>query len=152
MAFTKVGTLTAGDTITAAGVNAGFAGWSTWVPTLVNITVGNGTQTARYTQAGRITHASWRLSLGSTSVIGSAPTVSLPVPSNLTLGSCTILLEDSGSGYYGGFAIATTTVVNLGALNAGSTYAGYTALTSAIPITWGTGDSISFLYTYEATS
>ena len=53
--------------------------YTSWTPTLTNITIGNGTVTAAYVQIGKHIHAQIRITLGSTSTVGGNPGFSLPV-------------------------------------------------------------------------
>ena len=53
--------------------------WRAWTPTYTNITVGNGTVSARYVQIGPFVMLDWYLTFGSTSSMGTGPKVSLPV-------------------------------------------------------------------------
>lgn len=58
---------------------AAVTAWSTWTPTLTNLTLGNGTQVAKYAQIGKTVDFLWSLTLGSTSAVGSTPSFTLPV-------------------------------------------------------------------------
>lgn len=53
--------------------------WSSWTPTYTNITVGNGTVTAKYIQIGKTVHGRFRLDCGSTTSIAANFRVTLPV-------------------------------------------------------------------------
>ena len=63
------------DDIATALVTA----WTTWTPTLTNLTLGNGTQVAKYRRLGKTVDFFWSLTLGSTSAVGTTPSISLPV-------------------------------------------------------------------------
>ncbi len=54
-------------------------GWQDWSPSYANLTIGNGTVTARYTQIGTTIHARFHFVLGSTSAVATNPVVGLPV-------------------------------------------------------------------------
>lgn len=144
---------TAGQTLNAAQLNAlqdGIqAAWTAWTPTLTNITLGNGTQVARYQRIGKNIWFYWDLTLGSTSAVGTGPTVSLPVTAlsaaavrRLTCG----YVDTSASRYDAGATYnESTTVVSLG--NGASPLA---AITATVPFTWATGDILHCHGTYEA--
>ena len=55
------------------------ASWAAWTPTWTNLTVGNATQTARYSQSGKTVFFSLKLVLGSTSSVGASPNFTFPV-------------------------------------------------------------------------
>lgn len=144
---------TAGQTLTAAQLNAlqdGIqAAWTAWTPTLTNITLGNGTQVARYQRIGKNIWFYWDLTLGSTSAVGTGPTVSLPVTAlsaaavrRLTCG----YVDTSASRYDAGATYnESATAVSLG--NGASPLA---AITATVPFTWATGDILHCHGTYEA--
>jgi hypothetical protein len=52
--------------------------WISYTPTFTNVTLGNGTITARYNVIGKTLFIRFRLQLGSTSSVTGAPAVSLP--------------------------------------------------------------------------
>lgn len=151
----KLGTFSAAQVWTAAELNAGAAAWTTWTPTLTNITVGNGTQVAKYAFFGRTVFAKWRFTLGSTSVMSSGPTISLPVAmaDSLEMHESRVMAYDAsaflpypGAGYVVGASFVPQVV------NTAGTYAVLTAITATVPFTWTTSDYLQFLVTYEATS
>lgn len=136
-----------------AGTGSSWA-WQTWTPTLANITAGNGTTVAIYTQIGKTVIAKFKFTLGNTSSMGTAPTFTLPVTAsanwvvNDTVGFGTA--NDTGSGSPLDVIIDSTTVARPLAVTAGGTYASWANITSAIPFSWGTGDFIQCTIIYEA--
>lgn len=60
-------------------MTAATGAWTTWSPTLANLTLGNGTQIAKYRRLGNTVDFIWRFTLGSTSAVGTAPGFTLPV-------------------------------------------------------------------------
>lgn len=131
--------------------------WTTWSPSYANLTVGNGTVVARYFQVGKLVVARWTITFGSTSTMGTGPTVSMPVTAASTgyvladhsLGPCSIL--DSGTARFEGqvYYNSTTTVL-LTVSTASGTNLTQGQITSTVPMTWTTSDKVSFLATYEA--
>jgi hypothetical protein len=70
-------TVLTADSAEATGLKWG-GGWTTFTPTRGNITVGNGTEVARYQKMGKTTNVFYQLTLGSTSSIGSTPSIAAP--------------------------------------------------------------------------
>ena len=95
--------------------------WQDWTPTINNATQGNGTVTARYVQIGKLVIGMFTFTLGSTSAVSGDVNITLPVT-------------------------GATTNVNLASLS----YVENATLSSSVPFTWGTGDVISFGFSYEA--
>lgn len=131
--------------------------WQAFTPTWTNLTVGNGTTTARYVQDGKTINFWVKFTLGSTSSVSTEPSMNFPVAAQSTeAGQCANLnyiYEDSGLSRYQGIVDPITnssTTFRLCALNVSSTYATSTQITSSIPFSWGTGDSIYISGSYEA--
>lgn len=141
----------------------GFLGdnlaWQSWTPTFTNLTVGNGTLVSKYTRIGNTVHFRLSLVFGSTSAMGSGPLFTPPVAFNTGYSQRQqighLAIEDSGTAsYFGGVRVrdaASPTEFQLFVYNAGGTYATYTALTSTIPMTWTTNDTLMVVGTYETT-
>lgn len=66
--------------ITALENNQNSAWLTTWVPTLTNLTLGNGTQITRFKQVGTSVDYYWQFIFGTTSAMGTVPSFTLPVP------------------------------------------------------------------------
>ncbi len=131
--------------------------WQTWSPSYVNITVGSGTVTARYTQIGKTVHAYFKFVLGAGSAIGTTPTISVPVTAASQYGANVNQVgfgyaEDVGNaGYDIIFSLASTTVATLyTAGSAGAVTNNTTGVTATAPFTWGSGDYFNCTFTYEA--
>jgi len=147
----------AGGVPTWATAGGGGGTWAAWTPTLTNLTLGNGTVTARYVQSGKTVDFYVKIVLGSTSSVGTEPRVTWPVtPANTTAAQNALInyvYEDSGlSRYYGASDPITnsTTEFRFCVQNASATYVYSTQITSSIPISWGTGDTFYAMGTYEA--
>ncbi len=134
-----------------------YGEWADWSPTLTNITIGNGTQFARYTQIGKTVHVWFHLTFGSSTSMDGSPSISLPVTANTSypstvhpLGSC--ILHEGGSTRKIGAVIMDdgNSQFDLFAQNANSTYAALSGITFSVPFTWGTNDVVAFTATYEA--
>jgi hypothetical protein len=135
--------------------------WTTWTPTYQNITVGNGTVVAKYTQIGKLVTAKFFFTLGSTSSVGSDPRFSLPVAPTLdyiqgaSMGVMTVQDVSSGSYWHGNVWYYTNAGVYYGwpivALTSGA-YSQSSGLTSTVPFgaAFATGDYILCTISYEA--
>lgn len=140
---------------TGAGEPGGA--WTSWTPTLANITLGNGTVVAAYKQVGKTIVAEFVFTMGSSSAMGSAPTFTLPVA---TLGSRysslaspigTVVASDAGVNTYAALAFySSSTVCRPRLINAASTIGVYADISSTSPFTWGTGDQLVAQLMYEA--
>ena len=132
--------------------------WKSWTPTWSNFTVGNATVVTKYTQIGKTIHIRGKITLGSTSSVTGGIALTAPVNYNSEYNVRTVIgniaIEDAGTAsYFGYIRIADTVSTNLlqiGIGNAGGTYLSYTAPSSTIPMTWATGDQLTFTATYEA--
>lgn len=118
---------------------------SSWTPTWTNASVGNGTVDAKYYQENKFMFFRVVFTLGSTSTIGTAPTFTLPVTtvspavSNAFIGVAQLI--DTGVATVLGAAVHNSTTLGAAvAFDANSTYVRLTAITSTVPLTWGTGD------------
>lgn len=131
---------------------ATIGAWSTYAPTNTNITVGNGTQAARWTRFGRTVHVAYSLVWGSTTSYGGDIQVGMPVAAgagvNAFVGSAEMF--DSGTASFAGVCrlagggSAATVIAADGA--------GDRAVDATNPMTWATGDTLRLSITYEAAS
>lgn len=135
--------------------------WASWSPTLTNLTIGNGSQTARYMQIGDTVFWYFQFVLGSTSAVGTDPQISIPVAaaSHYTdddpiVGEVQML--DAGTSRNWSFATFTNTLTrfkfrhwtaNAGGAGLVPIPAGSTGATA--PFTWTTGDKITAQGSYE---
>lgn len=135
--------------INSVDVSAAF---ESWVPSYVNITVGNGTVVAKNKQIGKTVHFKWSLTFGNTTSISTGPTVTLPVASAVTEsgGTFPLAITDASdtSIRAPGLAYATTTgIIKLQYFNVNAVAVDITA---TAPVTFATGDVIEVRGTYEA--
>ncbi len=130
--------------------------WGTWSPTYGNITVGNGTEVARFVQelSGTV-HAYFRLIFGSTTTIdGTGPTISMPVTASssyntrMRLGAAQ-MSDDGTAGYIGTVRWGSTTTFVVEANDIDVTYLRGVSISASVPMTWTTSDELSFEATYE---
>ena len=131
-----------------------YAGaWTTYTPTWVNLTVGNGTLVARYCQVGKVVTVMLRLTFGSTTAItGGYVQVGAPVTSGVSSGALgsAYMLDNGVADYPGLVKQDGTGAFAIQPINAAGTYASLGNLTSTTPFTWGTNDVLNVFFSYEA--
>lgn len=128
--------------------------WQDWTPSYVNITVGNGTVTAKYIQIGKTVHFFWKIVCGSTTAISNNHTITPPVTPNARYTAHNFMpvgvtnTNDVTGNDFAGWVVFTTSG-NFNPLIAN--YAGSNGqITSAFPITEASGDTHALSGTYEA--
>lgn len=127
--------------------------WTVYVPTYTGITIGNAAVVAKYMLVGKLVHARFSLTAGSTTTFSATTLlVSLPVTESSDyitgdpFGPVYMLDSSVGSASRrGGTACRTgSNVFFLDDSIAGGT------VTNLVPWTWATGDILAFVLTYEA--
>lgn len=152
--------LSAGAAIDASKLSGGtsgmFGSWIVWTPTWTNLTVGNGTLTAKYIQIGKTVYFTLKLVWGSTTSMSGFPQVSLPATAaadysyNHKLGIC-VNKDTSATLLYTGFALwQSSTSMGIYHVLTNSTYASYEGSSGSAPFTWTTSDIIAIDGEYEA--
>lgn len=154
--------------VAAEGVAATFSrgdhvhpvgAWAAWTPTLVNMTLGNGTVSARFTRVGNTVRYRFRFTLGSTSAVITDATFTLPatpastyatsVSQGDTLG--TVRIKDTGTADYIGQAIHSASgVAKPLVVRADLSDAALEGLSTTNPMTWTTNDVLMVDGEYEA--
>lgn len=131
---------------TSSDPDGDFGGfWEAYTPSNTGVTVGNGTQVARFTRIGNMVTVSYRLVFGSGTSFTGTPAFGLPVAA--TAAANTVLgpawLFDAAPAQQSGICrVFGASDVRI---------AGDTATVSATsPWTWATGDELTFTATYEA--
>ena len=124
--------------------------WTSYTPSWTNITVGNGTVTAKYMAVGKTVSFMINFTLGSTSSIGSLASVTLPV----TAASGSYVFNgwagDAGTQDYILAVRSSGSSANIYAVGAGSANATVIFTSSTVPFTWGSNDYLLISGTYEA--
>jgi len=132
--------------------------WPSWTPTWTNLTVGNGTVVAKYTQIGSTVFCRLSIVFGSTTSVSGSVSFSLPVNRAANAGTAggtpqglARLIDASPSATYEGSItnLSTSTSVII-VWDASSTYVKFALLSSTVPFTWATGDEIDAQFSYEA--
>ena len=130
--------------------------WTTYTPTLSNVTLGSGyILSAAYTTIAKTVIVQFYFALGATSAITGDVSFSLPInhaSSNRSgqAGTCVIVDSSPATRYPGTVLLSGTpgyAFLRVG--NASGTYLTQVALTSAIPMTWATADSMSATVIYQ---
>lgn len=124
--------------------------WQDYTPSNTNVTVGNGTQVARYAQIGKTVFVEYALTFGSTTAFSGTVDIGLPVSAadpgqDMSLGAVHML--DAGTTNRTGVIVLdspTVTSVRFIPDSSGS------FVNATNPHTWTTSDRLSFLAVYEA--
>ena len=122
----------------------------------MNRNIGNGTVVARYIQVGKLVVCRFKFVLGSTSSIGNAPTVSTPVNahadgygSNGPSVGIAHMRDSATDTFTGSVVLQTATAFGIRVGNVAATYLRLSTITSSTPMTWATGDELTFVAVYE---
>ena len=139
-------------------LNAIQSAWASWTPSWTNLSVGNGTVTAKYRQIGKLVTCRLKIVFGSTTSISGDVDFSLPVtratyPSVAGITNIGLLsMYDSSATttYTGVLNTPTTTTSKLRAFSVSGSYIVVAVLSSTVPFTWTTSDEIAATFSYEA--
>lgn len=138
--------------------SVGATDWAAWTPTWQNLTVGNATQTARYSQSGKTVFFWLKLVLGSTSSVGTQPTftwpTALPASTDAAQSALTkVVYLDASAQIVLGATDPRSSTTALTKLNAPSGTVQLQdqdrAVNSTTPFTWTTSDTIWVMGSYE---
>lgn len=132
--------------------------WQSYTPTLTNFTIGNGTLTCKYFRQGKKITVRFFVRFGSTTGMGTDPTVSLPVTAAALVATANIMQEGTFSAfdssantyYYGSFAASSTTTKILRIWATNGTFASPQVMGAATPMTWAVNDEIAGEFIYDA--
>jgi hypothetical protein len=141
------------DSSTSSGLKWDNDAWTSYTPTYVNMSVGNGTVVSKYKQIGKTVFVQYSLTFGSTTSITGTPTISLPVSAANTQYSFLGIVRffDSGVANYAGTnSLESSTTITPGLFTTGGNYAGYAGMNATTPFTWGTNDVLQYNFVYEA--
>jgi hypothetical protein len=123
--------------------------WTSYTPTLTNLTLGNGALTAKWRQIGKMVDVRFTFQLGSTSAVGNDPTFTLPVTSVVTSIPFNSYFQDAGTATYVGFLNLGSTTATFYSSNSNGVYTTYSGVGSGSPFTWTTNDFLQVLFSYE---
>jgi hypothetical protein len=132
--------------------------WATWTPTWTNITVGNGTVTARYTQIGKSVFFFLELVFGSTTAITAGyPSVSIPISPKISDsnagGITTARYLQTGTAWFHGIPALSgsgAATISLGCMDVTGSFVTETGISATAPFTWATGHKLFVQGFYEA--
>lgn len=127
-------------------LNAGA--WTSFTPSWTNLTVGNATNTGAYAVVGKTCFFRCKITLGSTSSVGSNPTLTLPVTGKVGDESGLFNINLNGAYFAQGY-MSSTTVLQMRLLNSAGTYATWALVTSTAPVTWAATNYIVVSGAYE---
>lgn len=153
----RLGVGTNGQVLTADSTAATGLAWANtsgfsfaaYTPTYTNITIGNGTVTARYGQSGKFVFVYYKLILGSTSSIASGARISLPVTAlNTNAPGVAYILDAATAEYIASIKLDTTT--NMAVLMTQNASNVASQITATFPMTWTTSDELRISLVYEA--
>ena len=164
MAWVTPTNVATGDVLTASkwnqdvveNWNAIGGAWTGYTPSWTNLTVGNGTVSAKYIAAGKLIIGRVAITWGSTTSASGAISFSLPATASSEYGQEKVFfgdvrLEDAGVASSAGYIrLKTTTTADIVVMNAASTYITFAAVSNTVPWSWGTGDNIHGQFIYEA--
>lgn len=137
-----------------AGTGSGWS-WASFSPTWTNLTVGNGTVSANYTQIGKGVYFVIDITWGTTTSVSGSVSVTLPVTSVAVAGSNgsdlgIVKLNRATTGYTGVFVHASTTTGVIRWNKVTGTALVETNISSTSPDTWITGDEFHIRAFYQA--
>jgi hypothetical protein len=142
-----------GSILEAAQLNGIGEAGTTFTPTWTGYTRGNGTTVAYYVRVNKLVYVYVEETLGSTSSMGSAPTMTLPITAARlqAVSPSRNRIDDTGANVYWGTTvpISTTQVVVYADLVSG-TYTAFAGITATIPMTWANTDKFAIAFVYEA--
>lgn len=145
----------------AGGTSGMFAAYTSYTPTLTNLTLGTGTMVAKYSQIGKATRCEGRITIGNNAPSG-VLTITLPVTSVTTYTSrepigIGMAFDTSATAYYPLYAIwiSSTTfklvvITTVTGANPVFTDFGTVREVGITPVTFATGDVISWNLGFEA--
>jgi hypothetical protein len=130
----------------------GFPQAFNWAAAPANLTVGNGTLTAKYQVKGHMVFGHLEFVFGNTSAVTGDVTFTLPVTQG-TYGAVSapiglVRLIAGGAGSIGTCVAPTTTSARIAVNTASGTYVSNAVLSSTVPGTWTTADVIQAQFSY----
>ncbi len=151
--------LTTGQVLTAATMNSIGAAWESYTPTFVNITVGNGVLVARYSQINTLVNVVFKLTCGSTTVIGGGGGITMSLPKTATttayalgaslIGTASSYDFSAVTNYQTWPLIQSSTTIGFGYIVGGGGNR-YQEIFGTGPMTWAVNDVLSATFSYEA--
>lgn len=125
----------------------GLGSYVDFTPSWTNLTVGNGTTIARYTQIGKMVHFYVQFTMGSTSAMGNGPYLTVPVTNRSGV------MQSGHIGFARNETIGPNYVLETHINSSGRVYLtvlGGNDFTATYPFTWATNDWFAISGVYEA--
>jgi hypothetical protein len=120
--------------------------WTSYTPTITNLTLGNGSLVAKYAIVGKTLFFSIVFALGSTSAVGTSPTFGFPSGISSSTGNNGPLgigaSNSIGGTRYPFWLFMSSDVIVPRVLNSSGTYLTHGAITATVPFTWAEGNSM----------
>jgi hypothetical protein len=137
----------------AAPAASGFT-FQSWTPTFTNLSLGNGTLTARYGTSGKFTHFELFLTFGSTTSVTGVIKFTLPTtPKNKATDQAqyvpTMMLDAGTQIFFGMTQIPQSGPAEVYATLANQTYVERSGTSATVPFTWTTNDELIIVGNYE---
>lgn len=150
------GSVTNAKLSTTAGEIGGAS--TTWTPTWTNVTVGNGTVTARYTKIGKYYICRIMFVFGTTSSTSGDITFTLPATSVSYAGTANVTpmgnaraFDNSGATVYNGDVLwKSTTTGGMRFMRSDGTYVNQVVNSGTAPVTWATNDEYGMNFIFES--
>jgi len=148
---------TTGQVLTVAGgvptwsaAASGVGAWTAFTPTRSNITVGNGTEIARYQTVGKTVNVFYKLTFGSTTSFGGVINIATPTtPAQTDFLTGGVLAADTGVATYMGQVWYTLGAAYPQIMTTNATYGTAVTPSATVPFTWGTSDILTMMFSYE---
>ena len=152
-----VPTYAAGDEVKASNMQietaietALTAAWTTWTPTLTNLTLGSGTQVAKYRRLQKTVDFFWKFVLAADSAVGTVPSFTLPFAASVDYPAYPPwfgMLNDASTSVKppAVLNLSSTTTVIIQYFSSLNTVAN---ISSTTPFTWTTSDVLTAQGTY----
>lgn len=149
-----LGTFTAGQVLTAAELNA-IGTWTTFTPSWTNFTPGNAVQDWSYTIVNDIMVVSGITTLGSTSVMGTEPRMTIPASRTAKRWSIGVAtMRDAGVATQTGIVQVngpSETVIRMTYSLVSGVNVRIANVSSTAPFTWAVNDYFSFTIVMDVT-
>lgn len=128
--------------------------WSSFTPTWANLTIGNGTQTGKWSQIGKLVVVYTYTTFGTTTTMGTNPILTLPTTasSSYAVGDAIGFAQSVDTGtasYIGQAVISSTTTVAAEAWDSSGATVKATTITASVPFSWGTGSVLQMQFYYR---
>jgi hypothetical protein len=137
------------NTASPTGLQWHGGAWTTWTPTINNVTVGNGTILARYQQIGSVVYFSMKFTFGSTSAIAGSPNFTIPIAAASANSYTAFILDTGVQSYVATAYLPVGSSLFLDLIDTTSSRAASAAFSATSPFTWGTGDFFLVSGSYE---